>query len=170
LRITGMVDGSKLPDNFPFIPMDIRENIASLEPVLLVSYPAGFLGGVSVLQDLSITSATTLINALYTYKDGSIDLISVPGTVVSQKGSSGGAVVDKYATLLGLISTTSMGDKTSDRDLQAITLAYINRSLQAELGINLEQFTNQDMAIVAKKFQEINAPSLTKLITDELNK
>ncbi len=170
VRITGMVDGSKLPESFTYLSMNIRENIISKEPVLLVSYPAGFLGGISVLQDLSITSAITLTDTLYTFKDGSVDLISVPGTVVSQKGSSGGAVVDKYASLLGIIVTTSSGEKTSDRDLQAITLAYINRSLQNEIGLNLEQFTNQNMSEVAKKFQEINAPNLTKLITDELNK
>lgn len=170
LRITDSIDGTALPDKFPYLAMDIREVIGVGEPVLLASYPAGFLGGLSILQDLSITTAITNVADLFTYKDRTIDLISVPGTVVSQKGSSGGAVVDGGATLIGIISTSSNGDTTSQRDLRAITLAYINRDLQSELGVTLAQFVSQDMAAFAKKFQEINVPSLSKLIEDELNK
>ena len=170
LRITSNIDGSTLPIGFKYIPMNINEIITEKEPVLLVSYPAGFLGGLSILQDLNITSAITKVNEVFTFKENTIDLISVPGTVVSQKGSSGGAVIDKYATLLGLISTSSGEDSTNARDLRAITLSYINRDLQAELGMNLKQFSSINSADFAKKFQEINAPALTKIIIDELNK
>ncbi len=170
LRITDNIDGSNLPAGFPFVPMNISENINVNEPVILISYPAGFLGGLSILQNLNVTSAITSIQEVFTFKENTIDLISVPGTVISQKGSSGGAVIDKYSTLIGLISTSSNGDSTSQRDLRAITVAYINRDLQKELGINLRQFVINDPAEFAKKFQEINAPGLTKLITDELNK
>ncbi len=170
LRITAMVDNSNLPESFPYIQMNTRENISVDEPVVLISYPAGFLGGLSILQNLHITSAVTMIQNVYTFKDGTVDVVAVGGTVVSQKGSSGGLVVDKNATLLGIISTSTDGDTTSLRELYAITVAYINRSIKKELGINLETFVKQDMAEFAKKFQEINAPNLTKLITDELNK
>src|SRR3989338_3429300 len=170
LRITDMIDGSKLPDSFPYIQMDVRENLSINEPVVLISYPAGFLGGMSVLQNLNLTSAVINIQDIFTFGDGSVDVISVGGTVVSQKGSSGGLVVDKNATLVGIISTSSDGNTTSQRNLYAITLAYINRALETELGINLSTFVNQDNAQFAKKFQEINAPNLSKLITDELNR
>ncbi len=170
LRITKNIDNSNLPEKFPFIQMDIRENIELEEPVLLASYPAGFLGGLSILQDLNIVTSITSIREVFTFKEQTIDLISVPGTVVSQKGSSGGAVVDKYSTLLGLISTSSDGNSTKDRDLRAITMAYVNRDMQKELGITLEQFVNGDSSVFAKKFQEINVPTLTKIITDELMK
>lgn len=169
-RITDAIDHTKLPDPFSFITMNIREVINIGETTLLASYPAGFLGGISVLNDLSITSAIAYVSELLTFKDGTIDIISVPRTVVSQKGSSGGAVVDKYGTLIGIITTSSSGNTTAERDLRAITLSYINRDLQKELGINLEQFVTQDIPTFAKKFQEINAPSLTKLITTELEK
>lgn len=170
LRITDAIDGEKLPDALPFIQANVREQISIGESTLLASYPAGFLGGLSILQSLYLTSAIATVSNVYTFKNGTLDVISVPGTVVSQKGSSGGAVVDSHTTLIGIISTTSGGDTTGERDLNAITLAYVNRSLQEELGITLAQFTSQDIASFAKKFQEINAPSLTKLITDELNK
>ncbi len=170
LRITGMIDGSNLPTTFPYIQMNVRENINVNEPVLLVSYPAGFLGGISILRDLSITSAITNIQDIFTFKDGTVDVVAVGGTVVSQKGSSGGLVVDRNATLVGIITTSTDASSTSQRGLNAITLAYINRDLESELGINLESFVTQDMPEFAKKFQEINAPSLTKIIEDELNK
>ncbi len=170
LRITKTIDGSALPTEFSYLPLNIRETISVGEPALLASYPAGFLGGLSVLQDLSITTAIAIVNELFTFSSNTIDLISVPGTVVSQKGSSGGAVVDGFGTLIGTIVTSTNGNSTSDRDLRAITLAYINRSLQKELGANLVQFIEQDLSAFAKKFQEINAPALTKLITDELLK
>lgn len=170
LRITGPIASTPLPPSFPFLTMNIREYIEIGESALLASYPAGFLGGLSVLQDLSVTSAIAKVSTYFTFGENTIDLISVPGTVVSQKGSSGGAVVDKYGTLIGIISTSSNGDTTAERDLRAITVAYINRSLQSELGMDLAQFTSLDMEVFAKKFQGINAPSLSKLIIDELNK
>lgn len=170
IRITSNIDGSKLPEKFSFIHMNVRENIERNEPVLLVSYPAGFLGGLAILQNLNIASSITGIQELFTFKEGPTDLISVGGTVVSQKGSSGGAVVDKYATLLGVISTSSDDATTGKRYLGAITLAYINRAMQSELGINLAQFADGDINTFTKKFQEINVPTLTKLITDELKK
>ena len=170
LRIKAMVDGSKLPDSFSFLPMDIREVVNVDEPVLLGSYPAGFLGGLSILQDLNITTAITKVRDIFTFDKNTIDLISVPGTVISQKGSSGGAVVDRYAHLIGIISTSSDGDTTSARDLRAITIAYINRDLQSELGISLAQFIFQNHSDFAEIFASTSAPTLTKLITDELLK
>jgi S1-C subfamily serine protease len=168
LRISSNVDNSPLPQGFYYVPMNISEDIARLQPVLLISYPAGFLGGLSILQDLNITSSVTLVSDLFTYSQNTIDLISVPGTVLSQKGSSGGAVIDRFTTLIGIITTSTEGETTDKRDLRAITLAYINRSLQSEFGISLEQFIQADPAEFAKKFQEITAPTLTKIITDEL--
>ena len=170
LRITKTVDDTNLPDKFPFVTMNLRENIQVDEPVLLVSYPAGFLGGLSIQQNLNVTSAITKIQDVFTFKDGTIDIISVGGTVVSQKGSSGGMVVDKKSTLIGIITTSSDGDTTSARGLNAITLAYIARDLESELKINLLQFLSTGPEEFAKTFASTTAPTLTKLLTDELTK
>lgn len=169
LIITGKIDGSATEDNFPFIIPNIREVIQMDEPVLLVSYPAGFLGGASILQDLNITSSITKINELFTYKQDTIDLIDVGGTVISQKGSSGGAVVDYFVSLLGIISISSDERSTDKRVLRAITLAHINRKLQKEIGINIPGLLNQDAKKFSKTFASTTAPTLSKLIIDELN-
>lgn len=169
LRITGMIDGSALP-LLPYITPNAREVISVNEPVILVSYPAGFLGEISILKDLSVTSGITAVRDYFTFKESTIDLISVPGTVVSQKGSSGGPVVDKNSTVIGIITTSSNGTTTGERDLAAITLGYINRSLKSESGTNLFNFLTGDVEAFAKNFQTNQAPELTKVITDELTK
>ncbi len=170
LRVTGKTDGSTQSTSIPFIPMDIRESIKPNEPVLLASYPAGFLGGLSILQDLNVTTAITKVSEIFTFKETTVDLISVPGTVVSQKGSSGGAVVDSRGHLIGIISTSSEGKETSERDLRAITVAYINRDLKTELGLTLAEFIYQDHAQFAQSFATSTFPTLSNTIIDELMK
>lgn len=170
LRITNAVDGSKLPDYLTYIEPNTREIINKGENVLLVSYPAGFLGGLSILQDLSITSAVTNIQDVFTFKDGTIDVLAVGGTVVSQKGSSGGLVVDSNTSLIGIITTSSDGNTTSNRGLNAITISYINRTLESEISMKLKQFLELDHNNFAKTFANTTVIKLTKLISDELLK
>lgn len=170
LRITSNIDNSKLEQKISYTEPNIRELIGIGEPVLLASYPAGFLGGLSIIRDLNITSAVTNIQDVFTFKDGTIDIVSVGGTVVSQKGSSGGLVVDKNTSLIGIITTSSDGNTTSARGLNAITLSYINRSLQRELSLNMREFLELDHQIFASKFKDGLSKELSKLIIDELNR
>jgi hypothetical protein len=169
LRITSSIDGSLLP-NFPHLTIKVSEGFEIGEVVNLVAYPAGFLGGQSVQQDLSLTSALTTIQEVFTFKDTTTDLISIPGTILSQKGASGGAVVNKDTSLVGIITTSSDAPTTDKRDLRAIALPYINRAIEAETGMNLPSFLSQNLAVYAKNFQLNTAPSLSKLIQDELLK
>jgi len=169
LRITDAIDGSPLP-SFQHLTIKMSENFDIGETVNLVAYPAGFLGGQSVQQDLSLTSALTTIQDVFTFKNTTIDLISIPGTILSQKGASGGAVVNKDSSLVGIITTSSNAPTTGERDLRAITLPYINRAIQSETGMNLPSFLSQDIATYAQNFQLNTAPSLSKLIQDELLK
>lgn len=169
IRITSAINGNPV-GSLPYLEPSTAEVSELNEPVLLASYPAGFLGGVSILENLSVVSAVTTIKEFLTFDDTSVDVISVPGTVVSQKGSSGGGVVDDNKKLIGIISTSSDGSSTSDRDLRAITTAYINRDLQDTTGVTLTHFIAQDSAVYAQNFQASIAPGLSKLIIDELNK
>ncbi|MFA7216506.1 MAG: serine protease [Candidatus Paceibacterota bacterium] len=168
LRITKAIDGTVLP-SFDYIKPDTREIIDEGEPVLLASYPAGFLGSISVIQGLYITSAVTTVQKIFTFKETTIDLLSVGGTVLSQKGSSGGAVIDRYGKLIGLISTSSDGDTTSERDLRAITMTHINRSLKESFG-GLNSFLGLNMETTADIFKKTLFPSLSQLIINELKK
>ena len=167
LRIVGRIDGSPLSP-LPHIPVNTSEDITTNKPVILVSYPAGFLGGLSILQGLNQASAITTIQDVFTFKENVVDVISVGGTIVSQKGSSGGAVVDGKSSLIGIISTSSNGDTTGSRDLNAITMAYINRSIKIESGMSLDELLSQNIGAFATLFQENTSPELTKMLTDEI--
>lgn len=169
LRIKNNIDGSN-SEKRSFIEPNTRELINVGEPVLLASYPAGFLGGLSILKDLNITSAITRVQDVFTFNDGTIDLVSVGGTVVSQKGSSGGLVVDKNTSLIGIITTSSDGSTTSSRGLNAITIAFINRALKRELSMDMRKFLDLDHKNYAENFANSIGKELTKLITDELTR
>lgn len=170
LRITEMVDGiGPLPTIFPFVEYELDENsIQTDQPVLIVAYPASFLGGITIQKDLHITSTASTISKLYTFDQiGLLDLISVGTNILAQKGSSGGAVVRQQSTkLTGLIVTSSSEESTGERELNAITIAHINRSLKEEMGFDLATFFSTDLAAVAHDFQTIVAPGLTEILVE----
>lgn len=119
-----------LPSTFPNIAMTAASSNTN-EGVLIAGYPAGFLDGMSIEKNLYATSAFSTIGNLYTFDDPThVDVISLGGTIVAQGGSSGGAVVRTYdGKLVGLVATATAGETTAQRDLRAITIGYINRSL-----------------------------------------
>ncbi len=168
LRITeSIAESEPLPDTFPFIQYEIDENsIAEGQSVLIAAYPASFLGGITIQKDLHITSTVSNISKLYTFdQDGLLDLISVGTNIVAQKGSSGGAVVRQQSgKLTALIVTSSEGESTGARELNAITLAHINRSLKKEMGFDLQNFLATDLVTVAHDFQTIIAKGLTETL------
>ncbi len=168
LRITNRLDGSVENNSYTYIQPNNRIYFEVGEPVLLVSYPAGFLGGLSIIQNLNVASSITTIQDVYTFKEGTIDLLSVGGTIVSQKGSSGGLVVDGNTSLIGIITTSSDGSTTKERGLNAISISHIDREIQSELKTTLIGFLGLDHKIFAENFATSTAPELTKLITDEL--
>ena len=66
------------------------------------------------------------------------------GIIGAQSGSSGGGVVNQWNKLIGLITTTSEGVTTAQRDLHAITTGYINRDIKNQTGKDLIQTLAQD--------------------------
>ena len=94
-----IIPTENLPANFPFIAPDYSEESVSVKtPVLLAGYPAGFLGGIAIQKDLWPVSAGASILEIFTYSQNpsyNIDIFSIGGSVVAQKGSSGGAVASQ---------------------------------------------------------------------------
>lgn len=172
LLITERTDPTKtILAPFSFIePLYDTEDIKKGDRVLLVAYPAGFLGGISVSKDLYISSSVVKIIDLFTFKKGTLDLFSIGGSVVAQKGSSGGAVVNTENKLIGIIVTSSIEDTTADRDLRAITIEHINRSFTKDTGFDLQTFFEGNMPAEANAFNENIAPTLTQFLVDELEK
>jgi len=161
LRITSTTNpNNSLPASFPSISITTEDpNIG--EDVLLAAYPAGFLDGATIERDLYITSAFTVVQKLFTFdQNGFIDVISIGGTIVSQGGSSGGAVVrGKDGKIISLISTATAGATTSDRDLRAIMLSHINRSLTQQGKGSIENLLSTNPTEEALNFATNIAPN-----------
>jgi hypothetical protein len=168
LRITGRIDGQPLA-SLPFVPVDTRETIGFTDDyVLVASYPAEFIGGISTQLNLYPASSVTDIKKMLTFDNKTVDVLSLGGIIEAQSGSSGGAVVNEWGRLVGIISTTSDGRTTSDRDLHAIALSYVNRNITSESGLDLQSILDDDVAYEASVFNTTVAPSLRQLLVDQL--
>lgn len=172
LRIKEHVQQSiALPDSFSAVSVDVSEShITKNAPILIASYPAGFLSGQIVQKDLYALSTIASIGELFTFASTTIDIFSTGGNLAAQKGSSGGAVMGNHNKLVGLVTLSTTGETTAERDLRAITLAHINRSLMKHTGQDLETFLAGDLAQESANFNTTIAPELTKLLTDKLDK
>lgn len=172
LRITGRTDpDAPLPASFPYVSYRLDDNFEVGDPLLIAAYPAGFLGGATVQTSLFISSALSDIKEVYTYDTGSIDLVSVGGTVVSQQGSSGGAVMTiADQKLAGVIVTSTIAETTAERDLRAITLYHVNESMKKNTGFDLPFLLFGDLSIKASAFNLTTAPTLTRALIAELKK
>ena len=176
LLITESVEqGKPLPASFPAMPFDIESlNNRIDDSVLVAGYPAGFLGGFDASRNLWLTSSIVQIMKLYTFRETpplTRDAFSVGGTILAQEGASGGGVFSlKTGKLIGVISTSVLEGNTSERDLRAISIEHINRSIQQETGENLETFLRGSLIERKNLYNAVIAPQLTKILTDVLNK
>ncbi len=154
LQISGPTDPTRtLPSLYPFISMS-GQTPDTGDGILIAGYPAGFLDGITIEKSLYPTSAFTAVGQLYSFdKSSSVDVISLGGTVVAQGGASGGAVVRVYdGKLTGIIATATTGSTTASRDLRAITVGHLDRSLRAYGKGGLVAFLSSDMWAEAADF------------------
>ncbi len=169
LYVTGSANGSALPSQFPYLPVDTREAIGFPgDQVLAAAYPAEFVGGIAAQNDLYSASSVTTIKQLFTFGGGTADLFSVGGVIEAQGGSSGGAIVNAWGRLVGVITTTSDATTTADRDLHSIALSYINTDMAKQTGINLIDTLSKDPAGITQTFTARTAPQLIQKYIDVL--
>ena len=176
LRITGGVSSAITPPAlFPYLPL-ATESPKAGAGVIIVGYPAGFLGGITVAKELYAVSANATVGERYTFNASTVDLFSVGGTVLSQHGSSGGAVAEARsdspsgAALVGLVVTATDAADTASRDLRALSTDYIIRNFLTERGIPLVDYLARNLAQEASLFNLGTAPTLTKQLTDVLER
>ena len=157
-----------MPESISFLTTDTSDIGARLgHSVLIAGYPAGFLDGTIIEKNLYSVSSFVKIGQLLTFGDGQRDSVSLGGSVTAQKGSSGGAVVSAESRLIALISTEQEAPNTSERELYAITLSHIDRSLVLQTGMTLAEFLASDINALSEKFNQETAPRLAKLLTDK---
>lgn len=158
LLVTNVIGESGVPERFPALTMTVVEPKLGTA-VLLSAYPAEDLKSRALEKRLDILSAYAGITKLFTFNDeDTVDLFSVRGTEVSQGGSSGGTVVRIYdGRLEGIIVTASTREDTIKRDLRAITLAHIDRSIAAQGEGGLVELLSRDPETQASNFASTHA-------------
>lgn len=161
----GAVGANTLPKSFPYLSPDTREAIGFIgDQALVASYPAEFLGGFATYNSLYPSTSITTIGQLLTFRAGTVDVISLGGIIQAQSGSSGGAAVNAWGKMIGLITTTTEGTTTAERDLRAITLSYIDRDIEAQTGNDLATTLAGDPAAQSIAFAQDEGLSLVKLL------
>ncbi len=169
LLITKSTSNEPLPPAFPYLTPDIREAIAFKDDsVLLAGFPAEFAGGSMTRSSLYASTVYTRIKELLTFVDRSVDLVSLGNIVLAQSGSSGGAVINMWGRIVGVITTTSEGATTGERELHAITLSYISRDMEKHTGLDLKEFLQGDVISKAATFMMNEAPALAKQIISHI--
>lgn len=163
------IERSDKKQNLVAVPIDAREGVAFQgDQVLVGGYPAGFLGGITLLKSLSITTSIATIQALHTFMEHTIDLFSLGGIIVAQSGASGSAVVNQWGKLVGLVVTSSDGATTADRNLRALSTSYIARAFRAEKGEEIGDFIKKDPQTLVKEFAQKEQNQLADLLVKEL--
>lgn len=144
------------------------------EPILLASYPAGFLGSESINKNLWLISSFSSIKEIYRFSESSVvpvDIFSIHGTIGTQEGSSGGAIVNtQNGELLGLAVTRSAGVTTEERDLFVLTLQYINTDIKADLQKTLEEFLMSDVGAYQEWFNANVRPRLKERLVEGIER
>ncbi|MBI5644705.1 trypsin-like peptidase domain-containing protein [Candidatus Kaiserbacteria bacterium] len=169
IHIASSLDGTPLPSSFPYLQPDARETIGFVgDDVLVASYPAEFLGGYATYDNLYSATSVTSIKQLLTITGPTVDLISVGGVIGAQSGSSGGGVVNAWDRLIGIITTTSLGATTAERDLRAITLSYISADLLAQSGFDLDLTLRGDPSAQTFDFTKDQAPYLIGVLLKQI--
>lgn len=172
VAITKKIDGSPIQESFIALDIDTEDNDIDREQIIshvVAGYPAGFLGGAEIERELYMASAIATIREVFTFKETTIDLIALGGNIVAQKGASGGAIVSsKNKKLVGLIVTTTDAETTGERDLRAITLAHIERSMREQSGSGIREYLKGNLNETAATFERTIFPTLTQILKNVL--
>ena len=170
LYVSDTLSSTPLPGRFPALPYSTAA-LSSEEIGADVSaggYPAANLGADGPKANLELVTATTSISEIFTFADNQSDVISLRGSAIGMQGASGGPVVNTAGEVIGLIVTK--GDDTTDGEgsLRALTISYINRTIEEETSFNLERNTSGDLPFRAQIFIDALGPILSSMLIEEL--
>ena len=172
LLVTGVVNPQNtLPPSFPYTKPDA--SVSTLQEgvsVLVGGYPAGFLDGVSIQTNLYSLSTVATVRQIFTFANETIDLFSLGGSIVAQKGSSGGAVVSNNNSVVGIVVTSTVGETTESRDLRAITMAHIDRSIAKYGKGGLSPLLSDGLEGKVREFDQMLAQKLRQILIDQIEK
>ncbi len=137
-RGPGDPPGLPLPNSFPYYEIDPNFYPEIGQPLVTFSYPAELLGYETLLKSLYMLFGEATVSQM----DQNFILSST--SLSSQAGSSGGIMVDVYTgEMVGLIFAVSQEKQINQRNLLSLNNNSINRIVQTEIGLSLQNFLNQ---------------------------
>jgi Trypsin-like peptidase domain len=161
------IDDAPLPATFPYLAINTgeltKQDVDST--VRAAGYPATPLYENGANAPLPQVVAESTIGTIYTFSETVGDVISMPVSPVSATGASGGPVINDSGEAIGVIATRSDDPKDS---LRALSIDYINRTIEEETGLYLEDYLRGDLAVRSRIFNDALTPFLTQLLEFEL--
>ena len=170
LYVTESITNTPLPAVFPALEIDsdlLPKTVINSE-VTAAGYPATDLLRNGANSPLLSVVAPTSISELYTFGSNYADVFSIRGSAVGAEGSSGGPVLTKEGTVIGMIVTRGDDAQDGAGSLRAITISHIHRTILEETGFSLERNVSGDLALRSAVFTDTLAPFLTDLLSTEL--
>ena len=169
LRIAESSDGRALPSPFPHIPYSLTSSFKAKSPAVITAYPAEYIPDGDISRKLYALSAPTELIKAYTFEKTTTDLVSLHGSYLAQRGSSGGALVGADGELKGIISTASIKFYDGVRRLYAITTGHVDRVINRESEESLAELLSGNMSRKAVRFQLQTAPRLELLLRSSID-
>lgn len=167
LYLRSSLNSEPLPALLPYLAADTsRARLSNLgDEVVIGGYPADSIGdGLTVSQE----TATTSLRELYTFTSRYGDIYLLGGTPIGRQGISGGPVVSDGGEAVGLIVTRGDDELQGAGSLNAITLSYINRTMEEETGFGFNENIAGDLSVRSNIFRETLVPFLANLLEAEL--
>jgi S1-C subfamily serine protease len=163
LVVTSKTDGTPITSPVTYIAPEINSDVEPGTSVLEIAYPADYLDGDLISRELYSSSAVSQIEGVYSYDGVTKEFIALGGSVVAQHGSSGGAIVDTAGKLIAIITSVTEESSTDKRELGAITLVHIDKSIR-QSSVTLTEFLISDAHNLADQFEVKLRPSLTRTL------
>jgi len=172
LYVTSGLNNKPMPGHFPELAFDtslLSTNTLHSE-VFAAGYPAEKLfnesdGNAKLLPKQS----STTIAELMTFSSDYADIFTIEGSDIGEQGSSGGPIVNAEGNAIGLISTRGDDEAFGAGSLRAITLSYIDRTIQEETGFSLQQNLGGNLPFRAQLFKDTLVPFLRDMLERELS-
>lgn len=170
LLITGDTQGNPITGALSYLPIDTREDVVNdNDRILGAGYPAEFVGGIVAQQDLYAVTSVSTVGQLFTFNTSTVDVFSIGGVIEAQGGSSGGPVVNAWGYVVGIITTTSEGATTAERDLHAVSLNYIDRDILVQTGRSFANILSDNPVQLSSDFSRETAPNLIQKYVNYLS-
>tara|TARA_B100002051_G_scaffold274234_1_gene314884 strand:- start:7821 stop:8903 length:1083 start_codon:yes stop_codon:yes gene_type:complete len=166
LYVSGSVDGSPLPAEFPalgFRTADLPTSIKN-DAVVAAGYPATPLFEDGPSADLIPKKADTSVSELYTFGSNLADVFSIRGSEVGEQGSSGGPVLNEDGEVIGIIVTRGDDEADGEGSLRAITISHVERTIKEETNFSLEENLNGNLPFRAEVFADTMTPFLLTIL------